>query len=321
MAAQCAKQVAAHDSFVLSTLIHHGSGHQWGSRVPDLCEKLGIPHSTVENVNDDDVVTLLQEVRPDIIFSVNNWDVIRANVMQIPRDGIINFHNGPLPDYRGVNAPSWAIINQEKRYGVAWHVVVEKIDAGDIVAAETFELSPSETAISLTLRCMKLGVEMFAPLLDRYASGKLNPMPQQGEGRYYAARELPPGEGYLDFKLGFGQLSALVRGLTFRPFDNPLTYPKFLAGPATVLISELAFCGPRESADSWTCGEIRKIDGQGIVVCAGDALVQLCGLMDEDLKPASAPEIASRCGLTVGSVLSSYHAYSSSARTSHRVSR
>jgi methionyl-tRNA formyltransferase len=303
MAARCARLIAEHEAFTRPVIIHHGAGKQWSSQMEKVTRQFGMDQLTVGNVNDDDAVEYLKNAGPDIVFSVNNWDVIHAEVLAIPGDGIVNFHNGPLPEYRGVNIPSWAIMNGERRHAVTWHFVTAEIDAGDIVATKTFDLSPKETAISLTLRCIKTGLELFSPLLDQYASGSLASSPQKGEGCYYSAKVRPPNEGYLDFNWRFDRLSAIVRGLTFRPFENPFTYPKIRVGEGSLLVSEISFCEGRPASGDWICGEIRGIDSQGIVVRAQDGLVRLSGLMEEDLRPASIAELTDRHGLTTGSAL------------------
>lgn len=302
MACRCAKHIAEHTAYSQPVVIHHAGSNQ-RSEVEKVCDKFRMQRLAVGDFNDADVVATLNAIKPDIVFSVNNWDVIRAELLTIPGDGIINFHNGPLPDYRGVNVPSWAIINGEKCHGVSWHFVSAKIDAGDIVASKAFELSREETAISLTLRCIQAGLELFPPLLDQYAAGNLESCPQEEEGRYFSARALPPNDGYLDFNWTFEKLSALVRGLTFRPFDNLFTYPKIRLGSTTLLVSEITLCGGRSESADKSCGEIRIIDAEGITVCARDGLIKLRGLMQEDLNQPSISELASRYDLTVGKVL------------------
>lgn len=312
MAAQCAKLIAAHDAFVLPVIVDHQvdqqvdhqSGHQWSSQVRKLSKESGIPHVTVENVNDADAIGIVNDAHPDIIFSVNNWDVIHADLLAIPSDGIINFHNGPLPEYRGVNAPSWAIINREHDHGVTWHFVAEGIDTGDIVARKSFALRPDETAVSLMFRCMETGVELLRPLLDRYASGHLDAWPQKGEAHYYSAKD-SPNHGYLDFDQTFDRLSALVRGLSFRPFENQFTWPKVPAANRTLLVSQISRVCSRPGNESWTCGEVRTIDDHGIVVCARDCQVRLSGLMQENLTDIGDAGALESFGVRVGSILRS----------------
>jgi len=302
MAAQCAKVIAEHRSLALPLVMHHQSGHQWSSQVQKFSKDYGVPRRTVTNVNDPDALDMVKSINPDVIFSVNNWDVIRSELRSIPPDGIINFHNGPLPRYRGVNAPSWAIINRERDYSVAWHFVEETIDTGDIVATKTFTLSPEETAVSLMFRCIEAGVELFPSLLDRYAAGHLDPRPQTGTVHYYSAKD-SPNQGYLDLNQTFEQLSALVRGLSFRPFENQFTYPKIRIANRTLLVSSIARVRNREESERWTCGEVRQIVDGSIVVCAADCEVRLSGLMDEDLVDISDADAIRSFGVQVGLVL------------------
>jgi methionyl-tRNA formyltransferase len=303
MAAQCARLVAEHEAFARPAIVHHATAKQWSPQMEKVTEQFGLDQLTVGNVNDQESVAWLKRLRPDIAFSVNNWDVIRSEVLAIPRDGIVNFHNGPLPEYRGVHVPSWAIMNGESSHAVTWHFVSAEIDAGDIVATKSIELGPKETAISLTLRCIKAGVALFSPLLDQYASGGLASSPQKGEGRYYSARTPPPNQGYLDFNWPFDRLSAIVRGLNFRPFDNPFAYPKISLGKDTLLVSDISFLGGCVEGESRACGEICALEGKGIVVRAEDGLVRLSGLMKEDLTQAGLSELASHYGLAVGRIL------------------
>jgi methionyl-tRNA formyltransferase len=301
-AAQCAKLIARHDGMDLRLAIDHPSGYQWGSQVQKFCKEHDVPRLTVGNVNDADSIAAIREIRPDIMFSVNNWDVIRAELLAIPPDGIVNFHNGPLPRYRGVNSPSWAIINGEQSHGATWHFADEYIDTGDIVAMTMFELAPDETAIRLMFKCMSQGLELLSPLLDRYLSGRLEASPQVGESRYYSAKESPNG-GYLDFNQPFERLSALVRGLSFRPFENLFTHPKIRSGDRNLVVSAIDREDDRPGSTGRTCGEVLTVDDRGIVVRAQDGPVRLSGLMDEDLTDIGDAGALESRGLRVGAVL------------------
>jgi methionyl-tRNA formyltransferase len=59
----------------------------------------------------------------DYLFSVAYLSVIPPAVLALPRRGAINFHDGPLPDYAGLNVTSWALLNKEREHGVTWHVM------------------------------------------------------------------------------------------------------------------------------------------------------------------------------------------------------
>lgn len=302
MAARCAQLIAERDDLAIPLIVHHVSDDKRFSPIDKISKKFGVSHLTVSNVNDPEALAALSDIRPDIIFSINNWDEIRADLLATPTDGIVNFHNGPLPDYRGVNVPSWAIINGEVSHGVTWHFMNREIDAGSILASTTFPLRSDETAITLILQCIETGVKLFPALLDRYVSGTLEPRPQTGGGRYFSRKD-SPNQGYLNFDQGYEQLSALVRGLTFRPIPNQFTDARILSGDFTIVVSEISRVRDRYESDDRRCGEIVSVEEHGIVVRAADSQVRISGLLDENLMEIHGVGAIELHGMTVGSIL------------------
>ena len=57
----------------------------------------------------------------DYLFSIVNSHILSNSVLQFPRFCAINYHDSPLPKYAGTNTTSWALLNNEKTYGVSWH--------------------------------------------------------------------------------------------------------------------------------------------------------------------------------------------------------
>lgn len=50
----------------------------------------------------------------------------------------INFHNGLLPDYRGLNATPWSLYNREPETGYSFHHMTAGIDEGAVVVDGAF---------------------------------------------------------------------------------------------------------------------------------------------------------------------------------------
>lgn len=67
------------------------------------------------------------------LFSISNPHLFNKILLKKAKGLIINYHNSLLPKYAGLNASSWAILNSEKIHGITWHLINEKIDAGDIL--------------------------------------------------------------------------------------------------------------------------------------------------------------------------------------------
>src|SRR5258708_2170797 len=53
---------------------------------------------------------------------------------------IINIHNGPLPQYRGVSPINWALKNKETTHGVTIHEITPGIDDGPIISQINFSI-------------------------------------------------------------------------------------------------------------------------------------------------------------------------------------
>ena len=53
----------------------------------------------------------LGDLRCDWLLSIANLDLLPQTVLARATGGAVNFHDGPLPRYAGLNAPVWAILN------------------------------------------------------------------------------------------------------------------------------------------------------------------------------------------------------------------
>jgi methionyl-tRNA formyltransferase len=110
----------------------------------------------------------------DYLFSIANGYIFSDAELQLPRRGAINYHNAPLPRYAGVHATSWAILNNETSYGVTWHLMAARIDAGAILKQVIFPIDPDETTLTLNLKCYDHAFEAFGELVGELASGTLS---------------------------------------------------------------------------------------------------------------------------------------------------
>ena len=97
----------------------------------------------------DDLAASLRPVAFDWLFSIANLHVLSEAVLSLPTKGAVNFHDGPLPRYAGLNTPSWAILEGATSHGVSWHRMTAGIDRGELLERRAFELDETETALTL----------------------------------------------------------------------------------------------------------------------------------------------------------------------------
>jgi len=105
-------------------------------------------------------VRLLQQLKPDYIICVHFPYIVPKEVLEIPKNGVINLHPAYLPYNRGWHTSTWAIF-EEKPYGATLHFMEERLDSGDIIYQKQLKILPEDTATSLYRRVKKLEFEIF----------------------------------------------------------------------------------------------------------------------------------------------------------------
>ena len=114
----------------------------------------------------------------DWLLSIANLRVIPDPVLALARKGAVNFHDGPLPRYAGLNTPNWAIMAGEAQHGITWHVMEGGIDEGDILAQRLFDIAEDETAFSLNSKCYAAAMDSFGEVLEQLSTDALHRQPQ-----------------------------------------------------------------------------------------------------------------------------------------------
>ena len=74
----------------------------------------------------------------DLIISYRSYFILSQKFINNSKIAI-NFHPGP-PEYRGIGCANFALLNNEKKYGVTCHLIDEKIDNGKIVKVKYFKI-------------------------------------------------------------------------------------------------------------------------------------------------------------------------------------
>lgn len=145
----------------------------------------------VADPNADVAVNLLEELAPDLIV-LGRTRILKPAVLAIPPLGVLNPHPGMLPEYRGVDVISWALLNGDP-LGVTIHFADPGIDTGHIVAQRTFDVQPGDTMHSLMRRADQLAGELMAKVVRQMIDiGDVEAVPQpQRDGRTYG--RMPPG--------------------------------------------------------------------------------------------------------------------------------
>ncbi|SHH54579.1 MupA/Atu3671 family FMN-dependent luciferase-like monooxygenase [Cognatishimia maritima] len=212
----------------------------------------------------------------DWLLSIANLDLIPDDLLARANLGAVNFHDGPLPRYAGLNAPVWARLNGETTHGVTWHLIESKVDAGDILVQRSFPVTEKDTALSLNAKCFEAAIDSFPEVITALSGDVLPRQAQVFEDRSYFGRTArPEAAGFLDFTKPSDALVALVRALDHGAYFNPLCVPKIRLNGKVLQVRKIE---PRpEGGDA---GTIVSADENALQVACANGSVTLSGLCD-----------------------------------------
>jgi methionyl-tRNA formyltransferase len=190
----------------------------------------GIPVYQPDRLRDPLVMATLREHGPDVGIVAAYGKLIPADLLQLPRLGMLNVHASLLPKYRGAAPVHRAIIDGERETGVTIMQVVEALDAGDMLAKSARPIGPDETSVEVERALAEDGARLLLNVLDQIEAGTVRREPQDPAASTYAAR-LTKEEGLVDWSLSAKQIHDRVRGL----YPWPHAY-SFLDGARLVLL-------------------------------------------------------------------------------------
>lgn len=242
----------------------------------------------------------LETLEFDYLLSIANLDMLPEALINRARIMAINFHDGPLPRYAGLNATSWAILNGETSHGVTWHEMTDKPDTGGIIQAESIAIDPNDTAFSLNAKCFEAGLSAFKAMLPSILAGEVPVRQQEGERTYFGRFKRPAAAATLRFGKPVAETLAMARAMSFGPYVNPLSSVKLWTGRDVFLVGEIELAGEAQSV--LPAGTIAgHEDGALIVAAEGGKLLRLNGLTDGSGAPVALSAVAE---LGVGGKLS-----------------
>jgi UDP-4-amino-4-deoxy-L-arabinose formyltransferase/UDP-glucuronic acid dehydrogenase (UDP-4-keto-hexauronic acid decarboxylating) len=243
-----------------------------GASLVGLAEIEGVPVWPGALVKEPVFGDVVQSHQVDILLNVNSLYRIRAEVLQAPRIGAFNFHPGPLPDYAGLNAPSWALFNGETSHGVTVHWMVPTIDAGPIAYQATFPVVDQDTCATVSFKCAKTGVSLIDRLL-RDIERDVNTIPRMNQDlakrRYFSAG--PPQQGYLRWATSARAIVNFLRACEYRPFPSPWGHPRTTLDRTEVCIATAQLTGQRSDQSPGVVGQVS--DTGALVACADEWLL------------------------------------------------
>ena len=193
-----------------------------------VAEELHLPVMQPLRLKNPESFAQLESWHPDAIVVAAFGQILRQNVLDLPRLGCINVHASYLPRWRGAAPIQAAILSGDEFTGVSIMKMDAGIDTGPVYRQVKEYIRPEDTADSLGQRLAELGAKTLLAALPEIFAGTLTAQEQMGEATY--ASMLKKEEGLLDWTQPAVSLERRVRAFN----DWPGTYFLWKEAPLKV---------------------------------------------------------------------------------------
>ncbi len=139
------------------------------STLEELANQYGVP-----------ILSALSELneKPDFLVSVQFNKILKPDEIAQARELAVNLHMAPLPEYRGCNQFSFAIIDQVKEFGTSIHRLDASIDGGDLLFESRFSIEGDIFVKDLYERTVVESIQLFEQSWPLIIQGEFKQVPQ-----------------------------------------------------------------------------------------------------------------------------------------------
>ena len=237
--------------------------------VKTLALELKIPVIQPEKLREPEAMQQLRDWNPDLIVVAAFGQLLRKDVLDLPKYGCINIHASLLPRWRGAAPINAAILAGDEETGVTIMKMDVGLDTGPMLAMKKIRIRRDDTAGSVFQTLSKLGANLLMETLPDYMDGKITPTPQPEEGATYAPM-LKKQDGLLDFTSPVVELERRVRAM------NPWPGAWFEWNGNVLKVARASV----SEAKGLGIGSRFTVEGRPAIMSAGGALVL------EEVQPA-----------------------------------
>ena len=254
--------------------------------VKTLALELGLPIIQPEKLRQPEAMEQLRDWNPDLIVVAAFGQILKPEVLDLPRFGCLNVHASLLPRWRGAAPINAAILAGDEKTGVTIMKMDAGLDTGPTLARQSLRLTRDDTAGSVFEKLSALGADLLLATLPDYLAGKLAPTPQPAQGVTYAPM-LKKEDGRLDFTRPAQELARRVRAMN--PW--PGAWLEYNGGPLKVLKAheEILFTYMIQPPGA------RLLVGNQLAVMTSDG-----ALMLDEVQPAGKNPMSGKAFLTGG---------------------
>lgn len=250
--------------------------HKGDVPVVAVAEELGLPIWSVTNKTTLDQLMAQHSFASQVAILIDFGIIVSQKVIDTFPLGIINSHFSLLPQWRGADPITFAILSGQKQTGVSLMLLVEAMDEGPLLGFGTYNIEIDTTTPMLTAHLIQLSHELITQIVPDYVQDKIMPQPQDHKVPATYSRKLAKEDGLIDWHKPAAAIEREVRAYLGWPGSRTS-----LAGKDVIITKTHVV-----DAQAGEPGKI-SVDGKQLRVVCGEGALSI-----DMLKPAGKKEMA-----------------------------
>jgi methionyl-tRNA formyltransferase len=235
------------------------------SPVKQVALEEGIPVLQPERARGDEFLAQIRALDADISIVVAYGQILKPEVLAVPRLGSVNIHASLLPELRGAAPIQWAIVRGHALSGVTIMRMEAGLDSGPMLLRVEEPIQPEESASELGARLAEIGAEALIETLAMMESGGIGETPQDHDRATYAPK-VDRDTARLDWSLPADEVALWIRGMD----DVPGAWSPLEGRGPVKLFRPVVLDG-----EGGVPGEVLRADDDGVVIACGLSAVRV----------------------------------------------
>lgn len=244
-------------------------------------EALGLVTDKPENVNAPDFIAKLRALAPDMVVVVSFGQLLRQELLELPRYGCVNVHASLLPRYRGASPIVQAILRRDAETGVCFMRMEKGLDTGAVYRILKYPLDGTEYADALELKLGELAGREVAATLAGIVAGEYPSVPQD-DAAATVCRKIRKDDAWIDWRRTAEEIDAMVRA--YHPWPGARCRVRRKTGDSVLTLRKVEVLPDPAMAP----GEVRIPDRRTLLVGCGKGALKILELTPESSKTMDA---------------------------------
>lgn len=172
----------------------------------------GIPVLQPEKARGDEFLAQIRALDPDISVVVAYGQILKPEVLAVPRLGSVNIHASLLPELRGAAPIQWAIVRGHAASGVTIMRMEAGLDSGPMLLRVEEPIEAEESGGELGARLAEIGAEALVEVLALLETGDIAAEPQDHARATYAPK-VDRETARIDWSKPADEVALWIRGM------------------------------------------------------------------------------------------------------------